>query len=471
MKKYELFKNYSRRSVLKYLGLGTAMPFMPVLTADAMDGAPKRILFITTPNGLGNGADPTSPGSSYTNGSAFKVLDPFKNQVNIFKGIDFKAWPDLFPRPRPNSHPALAPHLLTAAFTRPDAPVGANNNDQNLGYQSDGVSIDQFIASEFQKKNDTKTALGFIHAGVDTSTNQYARNVYASPKTPVLPTINNNALLRAVFDGASTGGGPDLDFQKRLAERRSVIDYAKEEIAAVRALLAVEDRIKMDEHLAGVADLERQLEFDEASGGGLECIEPELRNRPNVDEDEYRVDGENMLDIITHGFACDRARVATLQWSHSTDGTIFKSKYKSGEQQFKHHEATHGGGGIGYNDPRKKRARDTAAEWYADRFAYVIDKMSKIQESGGGTLLDNTVIVWTSEHSHDGEHSRRNIPFVTAGSAGGAMKAGHYFDFSNNRRGHGDLYATFANAVGLTHVNEFGGIPAIQDGIIDSVLA
>ncbi len=64
MKKCNLFNNYSRRSVLKVLGASAAAPFVPVLQAEAQSTAPKRILFMTTPSGLGDGANPTNPGAN-----------------------------------------------------------------------------------------------------------------------------------------------------------------------------------------------------------------------------------------------------------------------------------------------------------------------------------------------------------------------------------------------------------------------
>ncbi len=405
----------------------------------------------------------------YKNGSAFQAaLDPHKKHINIFRGVDFKGWLNGgFPNPRPNSHPALAPHLLTAAITRPDNP-DVEGNDQTAGYNATGASIDQFIAQRFKANPDTATALEYIHAGVKTKTKQYSRQVYREANKPMFPQINGVTLLNQIFDGSSTGGGASPESIKRLAEKRSVLNYSKSEINAVMALLSNDDKQKMEAHLEGVFELERQLEFEENNTGGIQCTPPNLRasNSNSIEDVRYGIDGENMLDLITQAFVCDRTRVATLQWANAADDTIFKSKGIA----MSHHEATHGGTSGAFNSELKSNVRNMAAQWYAERFAYVVDKMSKINDTNGKTLLDNTLIVWTTEHSNDGEHSRRNIPFITAGSAGGTIKTGNYFDFSSNRRGHGDLYATFAQAVGLSNVERFGGMPESQDGVIPGIL-
>ena len=464
MKKRDLVKNYSRRSVLKTLGATAAAPFLPILSAEAATDAPKRILFITTPSGLGPGATPTGSGQNYENGSAFKVLDEHKSDINIYRGIDFKAYGTGF-YAVPNSHPALAPHLLTAAITELD-PTATDTNAQVSGYHSQGISIDQMISQRFMDNEATRTGMPFIHAGVRTSENQFHRQVYSAPGRSLYPQINAPTLQNRIFDASTTGGSATGAFARRIAERRSVIDNAKAEIDAVMKVLSAVDKERMEAHLDGIRDLEQQLQFQEQAGS-LSCANPILSspaaNAP--DDDRYRVDGENMLALIVQGLACDRSRVATLQWATAADNTLFSTKGVSIE----HHALTHGGIGAA----NKIEGRNKVAEWYAERFKFVIEKMKAIKE-GDNTLLDNTLVVWTSEHSNDGniEHNRKNIPFITAGSACGAIKTGEFFDFSNRRYGHDGLYTTFAQAMGLTDIEKVGNLPAqVSDTVIPGILA
>jgi hypothetical protein len=47
----------------------------------------------------------------------------------------------------------------------------------------------------------------------------------------------------------------------------------------------------------------------------------------------------------------------------------------------------------------------------------------------GTSLLDNTIILFTNEHSWgNAYHSGKTLPVMTIGSAGGALKTGYYFN-------------------------------------------
>ncbi|WP_053980292.1 DUF1552 domain-containing protein [Marinagarivorans algicola] len=466
MKKRDLVNNYSRRSVIKALGVSAAAPFIPVLGAEAADnGAPKRFLLITTPSGLGSGATPTGAGTNYQNGPAFKVLDEHKSDINIFRGIDYKAYLQILKDGRTfnvtNSHPALAPHLLTAAFTK-KKDASAFDGDQEAVYHSEGLSIDQMIAQRLNANPATKTGMEYIFAGVKTPQNAYYHQVYDKPGNSLYPQVDAKILHETIFNAASGGGGSsDEAFARRIAERRSVIDYAKGEITKVRKVLSNVDKMKLDAHLEAVRKIEEQLAFQEQAGS-LSCSIPTLQQEAGVYDERYRIDGENMMDLIVQGLACDRARVATLMWSGAADNTAFTTKGVTTP----HHALTHGG----IFSDAKVQARDKVSEWYAERFKYVIEKLKAIPE-GDGTMLDNTFIVWTSEHSNDTrEHDRTNIPYITAGSCGGAVKTGQFFDFTSNRKGHGDVYVTAAHAMGLTDVESFG-IPDASEGPLPGVLA
>ena len=470
MKKFQISKNYSRRSVLKTLGAGAAAPFLPVLSAEAADGeAPKRILVVTSPSGHGNGYIPTGAGADYQNGPSFKALDPFKDKINIYRGLDFAGAFQFVPERNatyfvPNSHPALAPHLLTAAWTqRPGLDNSPSANDQEEVYHADGISIDQAISQRLMADPATETGLPYIFAGVRTVQNAYYHQVYGKPWESIYPQVDAPTLHGQVFDtSAAAGQGvDDAAFNRRIAEKKSVIDHAISQIAAVRNVLSMEDRLKMDAHLNGVRELERQLEF-QAKTGSLNCTFPELQEASGSDDERFRIIGENMMDIIVQGLACDRTRVATLMWGNAADNTIFTTKNVSSF----HHLLTHNN----FDLQAVKDARDRVTEWYAERFLYLLKKMSEVSEGDGTSLLDNTLILWTSEHSNETrQHDRKNIPFVTAGSCKGAINTGRYYDFTGNRRGHGDMYVTAAQAMGLSDVTSFG-MRDFSDGPLPGVL-
>jgi hypothetical protein len=48
------------------------------------------------------------------------------------------------------------------------------------------------------------------------------------------------------------------------------------------------------------------------------------------------------------------------------------------------------------------------------------------RREGVGTVLDNTLVIGTSEHANGGAHDWRDHPFLFLGRAGGKFKAGQH---------------------------------------------
>jgi len=55
-------------------------------------------------------------------------------------------------------------------------------------------------------------------------------------------------------------------------------------------------------------------------------------------------------------------------------------------------------------------------KWFCEQLAYLAKRLADTPEPGGaGSLLDNTVIVWTNELGKGSSHTLDNIPFVLVG--------------------------------------------------------
>ena len=56
-------------------------------------------------------------------------------------------------------------------------------------------------------------------------------------------------------------------------------------------------------------------------------------------------------------------------------------------------------------------------KWYCEQLAYLAKRLAETPEpGGGGSLLDNTLIVWTNELGKGNSHTLDNIPFVLVGN-------------------------------------------------------
>jgi hypothetical protein len=85
--------------------------------------------------------------------------------------------------------------------------------------------------------------------------------------------------------------------------------------------------------------------------------------------------------------------------------------------------------------------------------AYLAKRLSETPEPGGnGSLLDNTLIVWTNELGKGNSHTMDNIPFVLLGG-GLDFKTGRAV--KHNRVPHNRLLMALAHGFGH-HVKTFG---------------
>ena len=72
--------------------------------------------------------------------------------------------------------------------------------------------------------------------------------------------------------------------------------------------------------------------------------------------------------------------------------------------------------------------------YIAGQTAGLMKKLASIPE-GKGTMLDNTLIVFTSDSANRQHTSGENWPFVLIGNLGGALKMGHYVSWPMRERG------------------------------------
>ena len=85
--------------------------------------------------------------------------------------------------------------------------------------------------------------------------------------------------------------------------------------------------------------------------------------------------------------------------------------------------------------------------------AYLAQRLADTPEPGGnGSLLDNTLLVWTNELGQGNSHTRDNIPFVLVGG-GLDFQMGRALKF--DKVTHNRLLMSFAHGFGH-HIEAFG---------------
>jgi hypothetical protein len=84
--------------------------------------------------------------------------------------------------------------------------------------------------------------------------------------------------------------------------------------------------------------------------------------------------------------------------------------------------------------------------WFAGEFAHLAKRLSETPEpTGDGSMLDNTLLVWTNELGKGNTHTLDNIPYVMVGG-GFRFKMGRSLKF--DKAAHNRLWMSVAQAMG-----------------------
>jgi hypothetical protein len=109
---------------------------------------------------------------------------------------------------------------------------------------------------------------------------------------------------------------------------------------------------------------------------------------------------------------------------------------------------------------------------FAGIFKRFLDRLAAYPGPSGGSLLDDSVVLWTNDLANGPPHSYSNVPQVLAGGAGGFLRTGQYIDAGNVT--HNKLLNTIINAVGIrnsdqSYYDSFGDA-SLPRGVITAMI-
>jgi hypothetical protein len=158
------------------------------------------------------------------------------------------------------------------------------------------------------------------------------------------------------------------------------------------------------------------------------------------------------IDLLVNSFVNDMARVATLQYTKSV-----------GSARMNWLGITDGHHGLSHEPDKDEKAQEKLVKintWFCGELRYLVDKLANTPEPGDtGSLLDNTLVIWTNELGKGNSHSLQNIPFLLVGGGFG-FQMGRSVQLENTP--HNRLHLALAHAVG--HRLETFGKPALCEG-------
>lgn len=421
-------KHFSRRTWLKTLAAGTALaPFLDIdaPAAAAGSGPAKRVVLFCTMATVPTIWTPTSvkAENDFTLAESTSPLDAIRKHMVMVEGM---------PSQNPGDN-----------HGSPDALTG-------LGFGASGrpdlVSVDQFIADKLAAAG-TKSSVPSLLLGAD-ATASGGKTMFNRGQN--LPTISSPlSAFKAVFGNAvpaMAGGSMDSGATEQLLKRRkSTLDAISGQIQTLRQNVGKEAQARLDLHLESVRQIEGRL-----SGGGGGQIAGCGQDIAATD-DTTDVCKANLihLDILASALACNATRVAAIQFG--SDQVMQVNLPEIGLQGDEHGLMLHSGAGDNY----KKLTQ--FEKWLSQRFVDLVNRLEMTQDpDGGGTLLDNTLVVWARDMGDGSAHNQESMRFVFAGSK--YLKKdpnGRYLNFSGKAR-HERALLNICEAAGVTDFKGFG---------------
>jgi hypothetical protein len=242
------------------------------------------------------------------------------------------------------------------------------------------------------------------------------------------------------------GNGRQLD--------RSILDQVMDDAARLKAEINPSDRVKLDEFLESIRDIEQRL--DRATRDGrLEGWQPSLRepDMPRPPETLPQNVPEHMrlmLDLIVLAFRMDKTRLASLMLNNDLSQMNFG--FLDGVRGALHLDLTHNG-----RDPEVEAMYLKTNQYHAQQFAYLLERMKSVDE-GGQSLLDSCLLLFCSNLFDGDRHQADEMPMVLAGRGRGSLQTGRVLDYrsrgDDNRRAC-SLYLSLMDRMGVHH-RQFG---------------
>jgi len=411
-------KTLHRRTVLRGIGTAIALPWLEAMSpgtmtrtarAAARTSTPTRLAFLFVPNGVHAPEwlpTRTDPGVSPIPEDLPPLLRPLnrvRQHITLHSGLSHRNATAL--GDGPGDHARSAACFLTGTHPRKTAGSDIVN----------GISIDQAIAARHQGQTrfdsleigcDPTLTAGNCDSGYSCA---YSANIaWRSPRTPVAKETSPRALFERLFMAGPIGES-QASRGRRLSRRRSILDAVRGDAHRLSRDLGGRDRAKLEEYLDGARELERRIEQVERSE--QDSSEWGLDRLPKGVPGEYGTHLALMGDLMTLAFRLDLTRVCTFMWANEGSNRT----YPMIDVRQGHHHLSHHAG-----DESKIESIRQINLWQNNRFADLIERLAKVEGERGGSLLDDTLVLFGGAISDGNRHNHHDLPIVVAGGGGTA---------------------------------------------------
>lgn len=409
-----------RRTFLRAAGVSLALPWLEALAPAAAAAPPRRMVCICTPLGLHPPYFfPAKAGTDYPLTPYLEVLHELRQDFTVLSGLSH---PDVG-----SSHDSLF-SFLTAA-PHPERRAGFRNS----------ISVDQLAAE---------------HIGGQTRFPSLALSCegFSLSWTRSGALVPSDSFPSSVFARLFLEGRPDeVQAQaRRLRDGQSLLDTVGEQARRLQPGLGAADRDKLDEYFTSVRELEQRLARAEEWS---KKPKPRVHVKPpqNIASSADLVGRARlMFDLIHLALQTDSTRLITLLLL----GTSLVPPVPG--VTLGHHDLSHHG-----QDPSKIEQLKKVEVEKLRTLADFLQKLRDTKEEGA-SLLDRTMVFFSSNLGNASTHSSRNLPVLLAG---GGFQHGQHLAFDPvNPPPLCNLFVTMLQRLGLP-VEKFGSSTGTLPGL------
>jgi len=438
-------KAIPRRTLLKTAQTALALPLLDAMipAATALAATPAkpapRLSFVFIPMGCDHSRW-TPPGQESLDelSPILTPLEPVKDQLTVITNMRLQ-------NAYPGTHDTSNAAFLSAAPAK-----HTEGSDYYLG-----TTIDQIAAREIGRE----TQLASLELSIDLNplagvcNNGYAcvyQNClsWSSPTTP----LPSEAHPRVVFERMFGEGGDAAARRSALNRRESLLDSFIGSIAKIKQRVGPSDRLRLDQYLESVRQVEREIE--RAEQAVTENKTPDL-DRPVGVPAEFADHVKLMFDLQMLAFQADITRIVTFQLTREQSNRT----YPEIGVPDPHHPTSHHG-----NDPEKIAKIAKINEFHVSLFSEFLQRM-KATPDGDGSLLDHAVILYGSGMGNPSLHDHENLPIVVAGGAATGLKGDRHIRYAEGTN-LANLHLTLLDRVGI-HMDSFMDSTGKVEGLFE----
>ena len=426
-----------RRTFLRGLGVSCMLPYLEGMAMTSFSKLteplpPKRLCFLYFPNGVALPPEespyhkkwnwfPIGEGKNYQLTRSLEPLKGHRNEMSILGGLS-----------HPFSRNVLG-HMAGDSFL---------TGGDLRGEYKNSISVDQVAAEKLSKYTRFRSLTLSTDGGVGYKSRTSTLSFNSAGK-PIPSEHRQREIFERYF--SPNGGNTTQERRRSLNQGKKIVDLVLEDSKGFKKRLGANDKVKLDEYLSSLNEVEKQLNRNEKwLDVPLKNFDASLINM-NVDptsapEDYVR----SMLDIMVLGFQTDNTRVMSYMMARE-DGMGFGDNFPKialglqGHHTISHDRAT------GHWEDWGRLDR-----WYAKQFNYFLNKMKNTKDVYG-SLLDNTLILYGSACSTT--HNARNCPLILAGGSDLGVEHGAYTQFDEKKERLSNLFVSMLNKLDVETVS------------------